>query len=283
MKARVVALGSGDAFCSAGRGHTSFLLEDELGLALVDMGATALAALWRLGIDPQRIDAVHFTHLHGDHIAGWPFLLIDGLYRARRTRPLVATGPAGTGERLRRLFEACYADAAGKELPFTLELRELSPGEEQEVCGRRIAALRAQHMRPPHVALSLRIRGPAGTLAFTGDTGPHPGLLELARGADVLFAECTDLRAPAPDAAEPRTAADYPRDAGRRHLSWDELREWLPRLDVRHIALAHLGAEARAARPEIEAEAAALGLSLEVCDDLWEIPLGSARPAFTAT
>lgn len=276
--ARAVALGSGDAFCSSGRGHTCFLLEDARGAALIDLGATALAALGRLGLDPQRVDAVHFTHLHGDHIAGWPFLLIDALYRARRTRPLSATGPPGTAQRLRELFRACYADAAERPLPFALDVREMAPGDTLEVCGRRVSAWAARHMRPPHVALSLRLEGPCGKLAFTGDTGPHPGLVELARGADVLFAECTDLDAPPAGAPAPRASADFPRELGRRHLSWEELRDWLPRLGARRVALSHLGAEARAAAPRIAAEARALGLDLRVLDDLDAVALGPEGP-----
>lgn len=276
--ARAVALGSGDAFCSAGRGHTCFLLEDAAGAALIDLGATALAALGRLGVDPQIVDAVHFTHLHGDHIAGWPFLLVDALYRARRTRPLTATGPPGTAQRLRDLFRACYADAAERPLPFALEVRELAPGDAALVCGRRIEAWAARHMRPPHVALSLRLAGPAGTLAFTGDTGAHDGLVELARGADVLFAECTDLDAPPAGAPAPSAGEDFPRDLGRRHLSWEELRVWLPRLGARRVALAHLGEEPRAGAARIAREALALGLSVRVLDDLDEVALTPAGP-----
>ena len=89
---RVTALGSGDAFCSAGRGHTCWLVDDARGAFAVDFGATALAALKRLGRDPDQIDAVHFTHLHGDHIGGWPFLLVDAVYRSQRRKPLLVTG-----------------------------------------------------------------------------------------------------------------------------------------------------------------------------------------------
>ncbi|HXN56769.1 MAG TPA: MBL fold metallo-hydrolase [Myxococcales bacterium] len=282
MTARVVALGSGDAFCSGGRGHTSWLIDDAPeapataggavggagGLALVDAGATVLSSLWRAGIDPERIDAVHLTHLHGDHIAGWPFLLIDGYFRSKRTRPLLATGPPGTGEGLKKLFEACYADAAERSPPFAIEVQELAPGESATVCGRRVLALRAQHMRAPHVALSLRIEEAFGTLAFTGDTGAHEGLVALSRGASVLFAECTDLHAPAAGAGEPSASSDYPPEAGRRHLSWDELRPLLPRLGVRRVVLGHLSSAVRAARERIVLEARALDVELAVCDDL---------------
>ncbi|MFL5311328.1 MAG: MBL fold metallo-hydrolase [Myxococcales bacterium] len=268
---RVVALGSADAFSSAGRGNTAWLVEDGAPPCAVDLGPTALLALRKLGHDPQELQAVHFTHLHGDHIAGWPFLLVDAVYRARRQEPLAVTGPPGTRDRLRALWSACYADAAGNDLPFPLDVQELEPGDAASVCGRRVEALRAQHQRPPHVALSLRLHGPAGVLAFTGDTGPHPGLAALAHGAALLCAECTDLRAP--PLASSAASADYPAEAGRRHLSWDDLRTLLPTLGARRIALGHLGPEARAAAPRMEAEARALGIDLRVCDDLAQIEL----------
>jgi ribonuclease BN (tRNA processing enzyme) len=268
---RVVALGSADAFSSAGRGNTAWLVEDGGPLCTVDFGPAALLALRKLGRDPQEVRAVHFTHLHGDHIAGWPFLLVDAAYRARRSEPLFVTGPPGTRERLDALWSACYEDAAAKELPFPVEVRELRPGESADVAGRRIEAVRAQHQRPPHIALSLRVYGLAGVLAFTGDTGPHPALADLARGAALLCAECTDLRAP--QRASSGAFADYPADAGRRHLSWDDLREFLPGLGVRRVALGHLGPESRAAASQIEAEGRALGIDLRVCDDLDAIAL----------
>ncbi|HWE24182.1 MAG TPA: MBL fold metallo-hydrolase [Myxococcales bacterium] len=269
---RVVALGSADAFSSAARGNTCWLIEDGAPLCVVDFGPTALLAMRRLGRDPQELQAVHITHLHGDHIAGWPFLLVDAVYRARRTAPLTVAGPLGTRDRLQALWAASYADAAAKELPFPLEVRELLPGDTAEVCGRRIEALGAFHQRPPHVALSLRVHGPAGILAFTGDTGPHAGLTSLARGARLLCSECTELRTPA--SAASGASPDYPAEAGRRHLSWDDLRSLLPTLGVPLVALGHLGSEVRAAAESIEAEARALGLNLRVCDDLSAIDLG---------
>jgi ribonuclease BN (tRNA processing enzyme) len=268
---RVVALGSADAFSSGGRGNTAWLVEDGGPPCAVDLGPTALLALRRLGRDPQELRAVHFTHLHGDHIAGWPFLLVDAVYRARRQDPLLVTGPPGTRARLQALWAACYADAAGKDLPFALEVRELLPGDSAEVCDRRVEALRAHHQRPPHVALSLRLHGPAGVLAFTGDTGPHPGLQDLASGAALLCAECTDLRTP--PAASSGASPDYPAEAGRRHLSWDDLRALLPALGARRIALGHLGPDSRAGAARIEAEARSLGVDLRVCDDLEQIDL----------
>ena len=255
MSATITALGSGDAFSAAGRGHTCWLLEDELGLALVDAGGSVLAALHRAGVAPERIAAIHFTHLHGDHIAGWPFLLLDGLYRARRTARLEVTGPPGTRERLAALWAACYPDAARKPLPFAVDLVELAPGEEAQVAGRKIVALAARHQAPPQVALSLRVEVPGRVLAFTGDTGPHQGLRALAAGAAALISECSELDG---DGGDP---------ALRKHLAWSDLRGILPTLGVRRVLLGHLGADARAAASAIQLEAKTLGLDRAVCDD----------------
>jgi ribonuclease BN (tRNA processing enzyme) len=246
---KIFALGSGDAFCSEGRGHTSWLIEDDRGLAAVDFGATALQAMKRLGKDPRELAAVHFTHLHGDHTAGWPFLLIDAVYRAKRTAPLLVSGPPGAKETLQALWSACYATAAKEPPPFPLEFHELSPGSEKELARRRVRAFAARHMRPPHVALSLRI----GEVAFTGDTGRHEGLADLFRGARAICAECTNLEA-----------------GDEKHLSWAELRSLLPKVPV---LLGHLGSGPRAARAEIEREARNLGLDVHLCDDLDQISL----------
>ena len=234
---KITALGSADAFCAGGRGHTCWLIDDALGACAVDFGATALAALKRLGRDPAELQAVHFTHLHGDHIGGWPFLLVDAVYRLRRTAPLTVTGPPGTRDRLQALWAACFERAAARPLPFPLEVRELRPGDAALICGRSVRAFEAQHMTPPDLALSLRI----GELAFTGDTGRIAA--GLCDGAKLLFAECTELHAGGPQG---------------RHLSWEQLRSALPK--VPRIVLAHLGAEARSGIPRDAA--------VHVCDDL---------------
>ena len=120
-----------------GRGNTAWLLEDGIAPCTVDFGPTALVALKRLGRDPQRIAAIHLTHLHGDHIGGIPMLLVDAVYRAHRTAPLDITGPPGTAERVQALWRDFYADAAASELEFELRIHELRPGDTARIAGRR--------------------------------------------------------------------------------------------------------------------------------------------------
>ena len=75
---RVHFAGSGDAFGSGGRWQTCIHVSGEGQVLLVDCGATSLVALKAQGLNPDAVDAVAVTHLHGDHLGGLPFLILDG-------------------------------------------------------------------------------------------------------------------------------------------------------------------------------------------------------------
>ncbi len=90
---RLQFLGSGDAFGSGGRFNTCILVESETGAFLIDCGASSLIAMRKYGIDPNLLDTVFISHLHGDHFGGLPFLILDAQFYSRRTRPLTLVGP----------------------------------------------------------------------------------------------------------------------------------------------------------------------------------------------
>ena len=230
---RLTFLGTGDAFGTGGRAQSATLLEDYAGALLVDCGGNALAALLAHGADPSRLDAIVVTHLHGDHFAGLPFVLMHQGVIARRTRPLVIAGPPGTSERLAALREALYAGSTKKPL-FPLEHVELAPGEVM-VAGRAVRCFPARHMSAPHKAFSLRIGG----AAFSGDTALSPALADCARGADVLVVECSS--------AEPL----------EDHLSWRELAGVVP-LGARRVVVNHVGPGVAERRAELEASGVTL-------------------------
>src|SRR6201981_2566474 len=105
---RLTIVGCGDAFGSGGRFNTCFFLETAKGTLLVDFGASSLVALKAHGLDPNAIDAILLSHLHGDHFGALPFLLLDAQFLARRERPLLIAGPPGTRARLDQLLEGFF-------------------------------------------------------------------------------------------------------------------------------------------------------------------------------
>ena len=249
MRSAVTLLGSGDAFNAGGRGHSCYLVEDASGACAVDFGATALASLRRLRKSPAAVGSVLLTHLHGDHFAGLPFLLIDGLYREPRG-PLVIGGPPGVEERVRTLATTCYRDIFGDALPFELRFVEWQADREVEVAGRRVRPIPAHHQDLPERAYSLRLSSGGAQLAFSGDTGWSERLADVVAGADLLVAECS------------LWDEGYDRHLGR--ADWERL---LPALAGRRVIASHLGEDALAHRRELVALASAAGVELAVGED----------------
>jgi len=248
---RITVVGSGDAFNAAGRSNAAYWLDGAGDRPLmIDFGPTALRAVRERGRSPAELGGVAFTHLHGDHIGGYPFLHIDGMYHEPRAEPLRILGPIGARARLEALLRLCYPSIAEREPPFATEWTELAPGESAELCGARIEGFPAEHQDPPERPLCLRVTGRDGAVvAFSGDTAPCAGLLDAARGADLVVAECSGLRPPF-----------------GRHWTWVEWLEWLPRLEAGRVLLTHLGTSVRARIPELLTEAPA-GVDLEFADD----------------
>ena len=67
---KLTIAGCGDAFGSGGRLNTCFHLETAKATLLVDCGASAMPALKAQRLDPNGIDAIVLSHLHGDHFGG---------------------------------------------------------------------------------------------------------------------------------------------------------------------------------------------------------------------
>src|SRR5262245_63724335 len=79
---QLTILGCGDAFGAGGNLQTSFLVRAPAATFLIDCGVTALIGMRRLGLEPNDIDTVFVTHLHGDHFGGLAWFLIDAIYRS---------------------------------------------------------------------------------------------------------------------------------------------------------------------------------------------------------
>jgi len=152
-------VGSGDSFGSGGRFQTCIVVDGPRTRFAIDFGASSLIALAQQGIDPNSIDAVVLTHLHGDHCAGVPFLLIDAMLASKRSRPLTIAGPRDLPRRMADIREALF------------------PGS---------------HVMTPGFGLQWieRVEVAGKVIAYTGDTEWTDDVAQVARGADLFIAEC---------------------------------------------------------------------------------------------
>ncbi|HEU5018562.1 MAG TPA: MBL fold metallo-hydrolase [Pseudolabrys sp.] len=232
---RLTIIGSGDAFGSGGRSNTCFWLETAKSTLLVDCGASALPALKARGLDPNRIEGIVLSHLHGDHFGGLPFLLLDGQFLLRREKPLSIFGPPGTRARLDSLMEVFFPKSSGSKWRFDWHVEEVAVGIETDVLGHKLTTTEVIHQSgTPSTAL--RLSDGEKTFAYSGDTEWTDGLLPIAAHADLFICECYA-------------------HAGKLtgHMSWETLKSRLADLRARQIMLTHMNPTMLARLDEIKA------------------------------
>jgi len=232
---KLTIVGSGDAFGSGGRFNTCFFLETAKASLLIDCGASALPALKGQGIDPNRIDAIVLSHLHGDHFGGIPFFLLDSQFLARREKPLMIAGPPGTRARLDAAMEVFFPKSTGTKWRFSWSVKEILIGVASDVLGHSLLTAEVIHQSgAPSTAL--RLSDGERTFAYSGDTEWTDALLAIARDADLFICECYAY-------------------AGKLtgHMNWEILQTKIPTLAAKRLMLTHMNPTVLARLEEIAA------------------------------
>ena len=181
-------LGSGDAFGSGGRLRELHYVATPSARVLIDCGATCLIGMKRYGIDPNQIDAIFLSHLHGDHFGGLPFFVLDAQLVSKRNRPLAVAGPPGLEERIRSAMEVFFPGSSGMPLKFPLEFIPILERRPLSAFGLSVTAFPVIHgSGAPSYALRVECEGK--TLVYSGDTEWTEVLAEAAQGCDLLLCE----------------------------------------------------------------------------------------------
>ncbi len=247
---RVRFVGSGDAFGSGGRLQTCLCVESDARRVLVDCGASALVGLRKFGVDPNAVDAVLVTHMHGDHYAGIPWLALRRA-AAGAERPLTVLGPEGIAARLPVLADHLFPSASPRPDRFRLDLREYASLRPVSLPEAWPGGLTATGYPVTHVPATnphaLRIEAGGKVVAFSGDTSWDDRLIAAAAGADVFVCEAWSLRPGVPV-----------------HMDVETLRARRAELDCARIVLTHMGEDVLAALPIEGFEAAEDGMVIEI-------------------
>jgi ribonuclease BN (tRNA processing enzyme) len=246
MGVRVTFLGSGDAFGSGGRMNACILVEADEARFLLDFGASSLIAMRRHGVDPNDIDAILISHLHGDHFGGIPFLVLDSQFVTKRTDPLTIAGPPGTKERIERAMEVFYPGSSYSDHAFELDTVEMEPGASCLLGSIQVTPYLVSHPSgAPPFALRIEIDGKV--IAYTGDTEWTDSLVEAGRGADLLIAE----------------AYFYDREVAH-HLDYRTLAAHLDAIGPKRLVITHMSDEMLARADSLGCDFAEDGKSIEL-------------------
>jgi ribonuclease BN (tRNA processing enzyme) len=212
---------------------------------LVDCGASSLIALKRAAIDPNDIDTILITHLHGDHFAGIPFLVLDGQF-SRCSRRLLVAGPPGVAERVAQAMEVLFSGSSRVQRKFETEFLELVGGLTATIGALRVTPYEVVHACGA-VPYGLRIELGGFTIGYSGDTEWTDNLIPAAAGTDLFISEAYFYDKPV-----------------RFHLDYATLARRRSQLGCRRLIVTHTGPDMLARVAERPVEAAYDGMEVSL-------------------
>jgi len=243
----VTLLGTGDAFASYGRSQAGYLIDAPGGRILMEAGPGLLPALKGSRIPTDSFDLLLISHLHGDHFAGLPFLILEYMWETRRKKVLTIAGPAKLEERTWQLMRTMFPHFELDKIKHKLKFVVLEPGRTARLGKFQVRAIRSPHTKPD-ISLSFRVTAGSKSIVFSGDSGWNDELVKLSDGADLFLCECTYY-----ESAELDFHLNYPLLAANRD-----------KFKVRRMVLTHLGREVLSRENEIAIEMGFDGMKIEI-------------------
>lgn len=230
---KLTVVGCGDAFGSGGRLQTCYHVEAAGTRFLIDCGASALIGMNRQRLDPNAVETIFITHLHGDHFAGLVWWLVHAQHVAKRTQPLVVVGPVGIEARFTAAAEALFPGSPAATRRYNLSFVEWSRQQPLSVGSITATPFEVSHPSgaPPY---ALRFEADGKVLSFTGDTEWTESVVSAGHRADLYIMECFQFDG-----------------APRFHMSWRTIERNLERIAANRVMLTHMAEPMLARRHEI--------------------------------
>jgi len=192
---KVTLLGTGCPPAVMNRFGPSILVEAGEQKFLFDAGRGALQRLNQVKVRWRDVQGVFLTHLHSDHVVGFPDLWLTGWLTPGRDVPLQVWGPRGTKKMMSHLEQAyeydirirLYDDRASPDGVVILA-EDVAGGFVYEKKGVKITAFEVDHT-PVKPAFGYRIDYAGRSVVPSGDTRISENLIRHAQGVDLLVHE----------------------------------------------------------------------------------------------
>jgi ribonuclease Z len=192
---KVTLLGTGGPPPLMDRFGPSTLVEAGEKKFLFDAGRGAMQRLFQCRTPFSEIDALFLTHLHSDHVVGFPDLWLTGWLGQEwggRQVPLSVAGPTGTKEMMSHLEKAYQFDIGVRtHYPrdgVAVVARDFTEGVVYDESGVKITAFEVDHGRV-QPAYGYRIDYAGRSAVLSGDTRYNENVIRFSQGVDLLVHE----------------------------------------------------------------------------------------------
>ena len=208
------------------------------------------------GLSVLNIKHVFLTHLHSDHTAGYPDLILTP-WSVGRTHALEVYGPRGLAAMTRHILEAYAEDIRIRRQDkntlgrpnevdgYKVNAHEIVPGIVYQDSNVKVTAFRVKHGEVPG-AFGYRFESPDRTIVISGDAAPSQTIIDQCNGCDVLIHEAYSLMTHK-DVARP-----YQEYREKHHTSSRELAELATKARPGLLVLYHRANPGGVGRPNPE-------------------------------
>ena len=191
----VYLLGTGSPSLSTSRHGICTLIRAGGQWLLFDLGRGALQRMYEAGVPVPELNRVFLTHLHSDHICGFPDFWMTGWFVLHREHPIEVHGPEGTARFIDGMREMHHFDLAIRPRYETaaadgrdLRVHEFAEGVVFERDGLKVSAFLVDH-GPVKPAYGFRVDWNGRSVVLSGDTTICEGVMRNAEGCDLLIHE----------------------------------------------------------------------------------------------
>lgn len=199
---RVVLLGTGTPSPSPERSGpaTAIVVNDtaylvDFGPGVVRRASGAATSRSIAALQPTRLRVAFVTHLHSDHTAGYPDLILTPWTLGRQV-PLEVYGPRGIKAMTEHLLEAYRVDIETRTNPegnqrtfadgHKVNAHEVSAGVVYKDANVTVTAFATKHAMESY---GYRFETRDRSVVISGDTNPTQATIDACRGCDVLIHE----------------------------------------------------------------------------------------------
>lgn len=240
LLAQVILLGTGTPNAEPARSGPSVAIVANGATYLVDFGPGVVRRAVAARIKPPDLKIAFVTHLHSDHTAGLPDLLLTP-WTLERTAPLELYGPTGLKSMADHIEQAYAEDIhirltggePSNKTGYKVNVHEIKPGIVYQDANVKVTAVRVPHGEETE-AYAYRFDTSDGRgIVISGDTGPTDAVANLCHGCDALVHEVYST------AGFVRRPPEWQRYHARYHTSSAQLAEIAKKAHPGLLVLTH--------------------------------------------
>jgi ribonuclease BN (tRNA processing enzyme) len=229
---------------------------------VLDAGDGVTRRIAKAGFNVRDVGTIFITHHHDDHTAGLGTLM-SAAWDNQRTKPINVYGPPKTEDLVKAAVQYFAISAeiriadGGRTIPIEQLFfgHDVGPGVIYQDANIKVTTIENTHFAfhkgaaaGKHKSYSYRFDTPGRVIVFTSDTGPFDGLVDLAKGADLLVSEANSIEQRMQDLMRsgqwqvmtPEEQTRIKRQMAEGHLSTEDVGKLAARAAVKAVVLSHL-------------------------------------------